>query len=201
MEVNGVEKQTKKSAGKSAFTKRLRWILILVAVLAGVGVVVFLRAKFSTSGHSNGERAVFKVVRDDLTVSVTENGDIKAINSEDIKSEVEGRTTIISIVDEGTYITPEDVNNGKILVELDSSDIKEKLTKQEITFLNAEASYTEAKEALDIQKKQNDSDIQAGRMKVRFALMDLQKYLGGGEAEKVISSATNPGDEYDGIAP
>ncbi len=198
--VNGVEKQAKKSAGKLAFAKRLRWLLILVVVVAAATVVVFLRARFSTSGHSNGKVAAFTVVRDDLTISVTQNGDIKAINSKDIQSEVEGRTTIISIVDEGTYITPEDVNNGKILVELDSSDIKEKLTKQEITFLNAQAGYTEAKETLDIQKKQNDSDIRAGQMKVRFALMDLQKYLGEGVAEKTISGATNPATERNGIA-
>jgi HlyD family secretion protein len=113
----------------------------------------------------------------------------------DIQSEVEGQTTIISIVDEGTNITPEDVNN-KVLVELDSSNIKEKLTQQEITFLTAEASLTEAKESLDIQIKQNDSDIKAGEMKVRFALMDLQKYLGEAVAGKLISvGATNPGGE------
>ena len=198
--VNGVEKQAKKSAGKLAFAKWLRWLLILVAVLAAAAVFVFLQGKFTTSGGSDKDSVVFTVVRDNLTISVTEDGDIKAINSKDLQSEVEGRTTIISIVDEGTYITPEDVNNGKILVELDSSDIKEKLTKQEITFLNAEASYTEAKESLDIQNKQNDSDIQAGQMKGRFTLMDLQKYLGQSVAEKLISSATNPGVEHNGIA-
>ena len=196
MKSDSAEKQSNKSTGKLAFAKWLRWILICAAVIVGIGAVVFLRGKFSGSGGSNENQETFTVTRGDLTVSVIESGDIKAINSKDIKSEVEGRTTIISIVDEGTYITPEDVNNGKILVELDSSDIKEKLTKQEITFLNAEASYTEAREALDIQKKQNDSDIQGGQIKVRFALMDLQKYLGEVVAEKLMSAATNPGGEH-----
>ncbi|MFC1634162.1 hypothetical protein ACFL5Z_04920, partial [Planctomycetota bacterium] len=83
--------------------------------------------------------------------------DIKAVKSETIKSEVEGRTSIVSIVPEGTYITPEDVNNGKVLVELDSSELKDELPQRQIELASAEASHTEAKEAHDIQIKQNES--------------------------------------------
>ena len=118
----------------------------------------------------------------------------------DIKSKVKGRTTIISIVDEGTYITSEDVNNGKILVELDSSEIEQRLTQREIEFFNAESTLTEAKESLDIQKKQNESDIQKGQLKVKFALMDFHKYMGGEVAKKLISSMSNPGLESGVIA-
>ncbi|HDZ69115.1 MAG TPA: HlyD family efflux transporter periplasmic adaptor subunit [Phycisphaerales bacterium] len=200
MSVNDKEKQGRKTAGKSVFAGRLRWVLILVAVAAGVGGFVFLQRTPGDADNSYGKAGTFTVRSGDLTISVTESGDIEAINSRDIKSEVEGRTTIISIVDEGTYITPEDVNNGKVLVELDSSEIKQKLTQQKISFLSAEASFSEAKESLDIQKKQNESDIQAGRMKARFALMDLQKYLGEVVADRLISAETNPGGEHNEIA-
>lgn len=185
---HGPEKQSK----KPGLSKRLRPVLIFLVIVAGTGAFISLRRSSNSSDDSNNNPGIFTVRRDDLTISATENGDIKALNSEDIMCEVEGRTTIISIVDEGTYITPEDVNNGKVLVELDSSAIKEKLTQQKITFLTAKASYTDANEALEIQKKQNDSDIQAGQMTVRFALMDLQKYLGDAIVEKLISYATNP---------
>ncbi|MCK4628705.1 MAG: hypothetical protein KAT56_06850, partial [Sedimentisphaerales bacterium] len=117
---------------------------------------------------------------------VTESGEIKARESTDIKSQVEGRTTIISIVPEGTVITQEDVKNGKILCELDSSELKERFTQQEITFANAEANYTEAKESYDIRMKQNESDIKADELTVQFALMDLQKYLGEELVRKLI---------------
>jgi len=195
MEANGIEKQGKKKSSKSTPAKMAVLAVILV-VVAG-GVVLFMSfdqrsANFAAAGNKPG---IYTVRRGDLPITVTESGDIKALNSMDIQSGVEGQTTIISIVDEGTVITPEDVNN-KVLVELDSSNIKEKLTQQEITFLTAEASLTEAKESLDIQIKQNDSDIKAGEMKVRFALMDLQKYLGEAVAGKLISvGATNPGGE------
>ncbi len=130
-----------------------------------------------------------------MLISVTESGDIKAINTEDIKSEVEGKTTIMSIVDEGTIITPNDVNTGKVLVELDSSELEQKLTQQEVQFLSAEASFTDANESLEIQKKQNESDIKKGQMKVKFALMDIHKYVGAVVGQKLISAMENPGIE------
>jgi HlyD family secretion protein len=174
--------------------KRLRPVLIFVAVVVAIGMFVFLWWRTSRAPEGRKELGIFMVRRGDLPITVTEAGDIKALNSTDIKSEVEGRTTLISIVDEGTTITPDDVNNGKVLVELDSSKIKVELTQQEITFSNEEASYTEAKESLDIQIKQNDSDIKAGEIKARFALIDLQKYLGGNVSEKLMSVVANPED-------
>jgi HlyD family secretion protein len=200
MKADIAEKQGNKATGKSAIVKRLRPVLIFVAVVVAIGMFVFLWWISRGTDGSVKELGIFTVRRGDLPITVTESGDIKALNSTDIKSEVEGQTKIISIVDEGTIITPEDVNNGKVLVELDSSNIKERLTQQEITFSNEEASYTEAKEALDIQIKQNDSDIKAGEIKVRFALMDLQKYLGAAVAEKLLSDATNPESEDNKIA-
>jgi len=176
---------------KSVLMGRFRKLLIF-PVFALVGLVAVVLWAFSSA--SDGLKptvGTYVVGRGDLTISVTEDGDIVAVNSKDIKSEVEGRTTIISIVDEGTYITPEDVKNGKILVELDSSEIKQKLAQQEISYLNAQASLTEAKESLDIQKKQNESDIEAGKLKVQFALMDLQKYLGEVVANKLVLSRSN----------
>jgi RND family efflux transporter MFP subunit len=197
MKADIAEKQGNKATGKSAIVKRLRPVLIFVAVVVAIGMFVFLwwwtsRAPFRKQGGVK-ELGIFTVRRGDLPITVTEGGDIKALNSTDIKSEVEGRTTLISIVDEGTLITPEDVNNGKVLVELDSSKIKVELTQQEITFSNEEASYTEAKESLDIQIKQNDSDIKAGEIKVRFALMDLQKYLGAAVAAPLLPSEEGKG--------
>ncbi|UCE99134.1 MAG: efflux RND transporter periplasmic adaptor subunit [Planctomycetota bacterium] len=200
--VKSIKKQDNQPAGKLAPLKWLRRVLIIavVVVIAGAGVFVFLRRASGRLSESNKEATTFTVRRDNLPINVTESGGIKALNSKDIKSEVEGQTTITSIVDEGTIITPNDVNNGKVLVELDSSEIEQKLTQQEIAFLNAEASLTEAKESLDIQKKQNDSDIKAGQMKVRFSLMDVHKYFGKNAAEKLMSASANPGHEHNEIA-
>jgi HlyD family secretion protein len=200
-QVNRTKTQRTKTQGKkTALAKRLRWVLILLVLILGAAAFVSLRRSFNGSGGQKNNPGTFTVKRGDLTISVTESGDVKPVNSIDIMSEVEGETTLISIVDEGTIITPEDVNNGKILAELDSSKIKEELTKQKIDFLTAKADFTDANEALEIQKKQNESDIQTGLMNARFALIDLRKYLGEIVAQKLISHAANPGHAYAGIA-
>jgi HlyD family secretion protein len=200
MRNNNKKMRAGNSAGKSKLAAKLRWILLLVVVGASVGMFLFSRSRVSGSDDSEKDSTIFAATRGDLTISVTESGDIKAMKSVDILSKVEGKTTIISIVDEGTYITPEDVNNGKVLVELDSSEIKQKLTQQEITYLGVQASYTEARESLEIQKKQNDSDIQAGEMTARFALMDFRKYLGEVLSGKFISQVSAAGSEHEAIA-
>jgi RND family efflux transporter MFP subunit len=86
-------------------------------------------------------------------------------------------------------ITAEDVNNGKVLVELDSSDLKEQLSQREIELTGAEASHTDANESYLIQVKQNESDITAAELKMKFALMDLQKYVGESIAKTLIKGS------------
>ena len=177
---------------------RRRRITTFAAVLAVVVAlaVILIALNQRDRSRTGATAATYQVTRGDLTISVTESGSVKALNATVVKSEVEGQTTIISIVDEGTFVTPEDVDANMVLVELDASDIKERLMQQEITFANAEASYTDAKEAYQIQLKQNESDLNASRLKLKFAVMDLQKYLGETVATTLLDSLDpngNPG--------
>lgn len=187
--IKNMRKQSEKAGSRLAFARRILLIFISLAVVVSVGVFGFLRLMPGGSGSSNSKIGLFAAKRGDLTIKVTESGDIKAVKSEIIKSEVERRTSIVSIVPEGTIITPEDVNDGKVLVELDSSAMSEQLPQREIEFANAEASFADANESYLIQIKQNESDITVAELKVKFALMDLQKYLGGSVAQKVIEKA------------
>jgi HlyD family secretion protein len=171
--------------------RRFLWILILVAVVGGIGGFAFWRHKRNASDGSVPGTGLFTVKRGDLTISVTESGSIKAVKSEDIKSKVEGRVSIVNIVPEGTVITTEDVNNGKVLVELDSSKLKEQLGQREIELATAEASDADANEAYRIQLKQNESDVSAADLKVKFALMDFNKYLGEAVALRMVQRATS----------
>jgi len=170
---------------KPKTAKRVLLILIGLVVVVAVGVFGFSRFMPGGSGTLNPDSGVFAVKRDDLVISVTEGGDIKAVKSELIRSKVEGRPSIVNIIPEGTYIKPEDVNN-LVLVELDSSNLTEQLPQRQIDLSAAEASATEAKEAYDIQVKQNESDITAAELKEKFAMMDLQKYIGETVAQKLV---------------
>lgn len=177
-----------------------KWLIIAGSVLVPAALVMVLALNKTASPTPAKTLSTFTARRDDLTITVTESGSIKARKSIDLKSEVEGRATIINIVPEGSFITPEDVNDGKILVELDSGDLKEQLTSRQIDFTGSEASFAEAKEAYDIQVKQNESDISAAELKVKFALMDFQKYLGESLATLLIDKVNDSNDPNADIA-
>ena len=72
--------------------------------------------------------------------------------------------------------------------------LREQLTQRQIDFTTEDASYAQAKEAYDIQVKQNESDITAAELKVRFALMDFQKYLGETLANHIIDAIKEAND-------
>ena len=194
-------KLDEQKAGTTA-GRRKKWVvpvgIVVVVALLVAGVVAVWQYR---SGAKDKESSVdYTVKRQGLTVSVTENGNIKARHSEDIKSKVEGRATIISIVPEGIQITPEDVDSGKVLVELDASELRRRLTEREINFASAQANLTEAQTSFEIQQKQNESDLNASRMKVKFGLMDLQKYLGDKLAQRLIDKVDAADTDADIVA-
>ena len=176
-----------------AATRKIGFKRILIAVVVIAGVLGLWRVFYGQSGKAvaKSSEALYTVKRQDLVISVTESGSIKASNAVTIRSEVEGRTTIVNVVPEGTILTEQDVAEGKVILELDTSSIKQDLNQQQIQYNSAMADLTDAKENLEIQKNQNESDIQQGILTVKFALMDLQKYLGQYAADKLIADANS----------
>ena len=102
---------TTRKGGRS----RLIVLLVVVAVTASV-----LFGWWRSPAPSDVGRAgsTFAARKGDLVVTVIESGSIRARQTIDIRSEVYGEATIISLVPEGTYITQEDVDSGKVIVEL-----------------------------------------------------------------------------------
>lgn len=122
--------------------------------------------------------ASFTAFKGPMEITVLEGGSIEARDSLQIQSEVQGTTQILTLIEEGYLITPEDVEKGLILVELDSKDLVDKQLAQELDFQSSKAALTEATEQYEIQLNQNESDIKAAELEVHFARMDLDKYLG-----------------------
>lgn len=75
-----------------------------------------------------------------LRVNVAQRGTLEASQNHDVYGEVEGQTTIISIVPEGTR-----VKKGDLVCELDSTALKAQLTTQRIATLGAEAALKDAR--------------------------------------------------------
>ena len=138
------------------------------------GILIVWLGKFKSTNESIGEVPTFAVKRGPLTISVTESGTIKARDQVVIKSEVEGRTSIITLIPEGTR-----VKKGELLVELDASALLDGKIDQEIRVQNAEAAHVSATENFAVVKNQAKSDIDKARLTLEFAKQDRKKYLEG----------------------
>ncbi|MBL9136384.1 MAG: HlyD family efflux transporter periplasmic adaptor subunit [Verrucomicrobiales bacterium] len=162
---------------------RLRWIILAVLAVALAGW--WLRRPKSETPETG---LTFEARRGPLDIIVTESGSLEAVESQEVRSEVKGweGRKILSIVEEGYLITDDDVRTNKILIELDSSEIKQRVVTQEIEFESKQAALTEAQQGFAIQLNQNVTDLKAAEQKARFARLDAEKYLGGQVADELV---------------
>lgn len=157
-------------------------------VLGGAGVGVLALFWIGSGGDSPTGGVTFTVQRGDLVISVLEGGALEAMQSQEIRSAVRGRegAKILSIVEEGYRITPEDVAAGKILVELDTSSLIEQQLNQEIAVETAEAAFIERKAQYDIQLNTNVTDLNSARQTMKFARLDFEKFLGAAVVNRIL---------------
>lgn len=176
-----------------------RTLLIGIAFLALLGGGYWL---FSGSGSDNMEVPTFQVQQGDLQINVLQGGEIRALRNDAIRSEIEISTKIMSVIPEGYLVTEKDVQQQKVLIELDNTDIKTRIQDHEIQFQGTVASYIEADENREIQKSENLSLAREQRQTALFALMDFEKYLGKQVAREVLASVKLPdtADAFDSIA-
>lgn len=129
------------------------------------------------------------VRRGDLRISEVVRGNLEATDSITLKCEVEGRSTIIYLAEEGKMLKA-----GDLVAELDVSELEDQLVRQEIEVKNAEAAYTKAKEQYDIQVIQNESDIAQARLALELAELDLAKYVGVEDLSEAAATDTVSGE-------
>lgn len=146
-----------------------------------------------SGGGSQAEQVpTFAVQRGPLEINVLNGGEIRALQNTEVKSEIEIPTKILSIIPEGYLVTDEDLKEGKVLVELDSTDLKTKIQSHEIEFQTTVSAYIDADENREIQKSENQSLVRDMKQTTIFALMDFEKYLGRDVASSVLAAAKLP---------
>ena len=85
-----------------------------------------------------------KVRKSDLVVSIAEDGNVESAHNVDIKCEVQGGSTILWIIKDGTQ-----VKKGDELVRLDSSLIEDKINQQKIIYEKAKAAMIDAEKTYE----------------------------------------------------
>jgi RND family efflux transporter MFP subunit len=161
------------------------WRFVVAALIVILAAVFWLRRGDGSAATS----PTFEARRGPLHITVVEGGSLQALEAQEVKCEVRvgyQGAKILKIVEEGYYVTEQDVKDQKVLVELDSSELQKQIVQQEIQYQSALASLTDAQQNYEIQLGQNDSDIKAAEQKARFARMDLDKFLGDTVTEQIV---------------
>jgi HlyD family secretion protein len=162
-------------------------LLVACATVTGAGL---LAARGTASADPREQEAVKAVAKPGsdvpvsevkpgkFKVSVVENGSLEPTRWEDEICRVEGQTTIISILPEGSK-----VKKGDLVCELDSSTLRDQLTNQRMTTQAAEAAYQNAKLAREV------AQIAVNEYKEGIYLQDRATTQGGVKlAESALQS-------------
>jgi len=149
------------------------WLALAVAV---IGVTSWLALKPGGWLRAPEVEPIAGAVvqRGPLRISVVERGNLEAADSISLKSEIEGTTTILWLIEEGVH-----VEEGDLLCELDVTPLIDRKFDREISVRDAEADFIKSKQAYEIQKSQNESDIAKAEQNLTFAREDLRKFREG----------------------
>lgn len=125
---------------------------------------------------------LFVVARSDLHITIKENAELQAVRETLVRSQVEGQSTIIYLIPEGSY-----VQKGEKLVELDVSELVEKRANQAISVAKADAALAQAQKEKEILQKELRTNENTAHNSLRIAEMEVEKFLGrrdgGGEGK------------------
>jgi len=155
----------------------------IVRYSVGAVVVFLLGWMLWPSESDESEDPFFEVQKGPLTININESGSIQSRERVIVKSEVEGRTTILWLIEEGVH-----VEEGDLLVELDASNLEDAKEEQQISVLNTEAAFIRSRETLEITRNQSGADISKAELDYRFAQLALTKYEEGEYPQELQSA-------------
>jgi len=147
----------------------IKWLLLA----AVAGTAFYFGRPYLQRAQKPGlpPNAFYEVQRGDMLISIVEDGALRALNETVVRSGLEGLNRIIHLVPEGVH-----VKKGELLVELDSSGLKDKLDDWELALQERLNQKLQAEANLEIQKSLAESQVKDAELKIEYAEGDLQKY-------------------------
>ena len=122
-----MNEQTKATAG-SRWIKPIAIFVVLAAVLGAAAPFV----GNSLKTNKTEDVLTHTVSRGSLAVSVSEDGTLESSSNIEIKCKVKGGSTVLWVIETGTMVA-----EGDVLVELDTSQIEDNITQQQIQYETA----------------------------------------------------------------
>lgn len=151
--------------------------LVVIGGLGGTAIVYTLTRGSAGDNVPVDDRYKVKVTTFDMTIPAT--GELEALNSVEIRNQVEGKTVIKWIIDEGSR-----VKQGDLLVELSSDDIVNRIEEETLNVEAAKNDLNSAQTAVETQVSQNESTQSKAQLTIDLAELELKRWQEGEVATK-----------------
>ena len=168
--------------------RRRRWLMGGAILVAAAALATWLHpiAKLRAMFGKNTDDAVVHVVKPgSLSITLKEDGELKAVNSAEIKCEVQAQGVKIEwVIDESSR-----VSKGDVLMRLASDEIKDRVETEDMELRKIIAGLEEAQEALNITLSENESKLNKAANDLKIAELEQRRYLEGDyEKSKLAAS-------------
>lgn len=154
----------------------------LVLMLGAFGVLSVGTLIASLRGGGDKEAsasAIQEISHRSFEVILTANGDLDARNQTVLRSELETRSAIVELVDEGIL-----VDQGDLLVRLSTDELQKQLDNEMLSLETARSDLISARNSLDIQISDNESALNRAELRVELANIESEKWLKGDDKER-----------------
>ena len=148
-----------------------KWFWMVAVALVAAAVAAWL---FGGGDSTDETTPVFTVAEGPLTIGITASGSVQSRDKVVLRSELEGRNTILWVVEDGVS-----VKTGDLLVEFDAAALVEKRNDQEITANTAHGNLIIAEERLEVTKGECEGNLLEREVTLDLAKMALEKYEKG----------------------
>lgn len=149
-------------------------LLIGGALALGGGALL---VPWSSAAAAHGEvpaRELFAVRRDDLSISIIENGTIVAKESRKVIAKIRSEGKIAFLIEEG-----KNVAEGEVVCRIDTASMQSQLEQIQLDFLQTEATLKTARTELEIQTVENAANLGKAKVALEKAGKELEKYRDG----------------------
>lgn len=111
------------------------------------------------------------VARGELTITVTDRGELESIDAVQVQNELQGGGKLVSIIDEG-----KPVKKGDIVAKLDTDAFVKLQNDQDVKWQTADGKVKTTKSALSQAKNKAEGEIAKAELALTLAKIELEAY-------------------------
>ncbi len=150
------------------------WITGSVLAVGAVSAAATTAWRSTMSANSFNENQLFTVDMSSFDLIIPTGGELKALDSIEIRNKLESRAIIKWIISEGSHVA-----EGDPLVHFATDSIDDRIQQEELNVSSAENALQSAERALRIQESENNSAEQKADLRVQVAELELARWKEG----------------------